>query len=120
MLVPAICPNCNGMLEIDNKQEAAVCKYCSSPFIVEKAVNNYITNKNTYIQNATIISNKESAESMLEKGITQLRISRYKDASNTFKKMNEEYPGNWKGWYGFFLANGYVTNDMNLTLDNSI
>ena len=46
MLVPAICPNCGGTLKIDDKQEAAVCKYCSTPFISEKAINNYITHNN--------------------------------------------------------------------------
>lgn len=47
-LVPAICTQCGAQLEVDPKAEAAVCKYCKTPFIVEKAINNYT------VQHATI------------------------------------------------------------------
>ena len=47
-LVPAICTQCGGQVEVDPTQEAAVCKYCGTPFIVEKAIQNYS------IQNAKI------------------------------------------------------------------
>ena len=46
-LVNAKCPNCGGTLEVDKNKDAWICTYCSSPFIVEKAINNYnITNNN--------------------------------------------------------------------------
>ena len=44
-LVPAICTQCGAHLEVDPSQEAAVCKYCNTPFIVEKAVQNYSIQK---------------------------------------------------------------------------
>ena len=47
-LVPAVCTQCGAKLEVDPSQEAAVCKYCNTPFIVAKAINNY------NVQNATI------------------------------------------------------------------
>ena len=47
-LVPAICTQCGASLEVDPSQDAAVCKYCNTPFIVEKAIRNYS------IQNAKI------------------------------------------------------------------
>lgn len=40
-LVPAICSQCGATLEVDPGQEAAVCRFCNTPFIVEKAINNY-------------------------------------------------------------------------------
>lgn len=40
-LVPAKCTNCGGELQIDNTKDAAVCPYCGSAFIIEKAVNLY-------------------------------------------------------------------------------
>lgn len=40
-LVPAVCTQCGGQLEVDPQQQAAVCPYCGTPFIVEKAINNY-------------------------------------------------------------------------------
>lgn len=119
MLVPALCPNCNGTLEIDDKQEAAVCKYCSTPFIVEKAINNYVTNHNTYIQNATIV-NKDSDETLLKKGITQIEIGQYEDAIDTFALMSKEYPENWKGWFGLSLANFYMYPEEGFLMDEAI
>lgn len=50
-LTPAICPQCGGNIEVDNAQDAAICKFCGTPFVVEKAINNY---------NADIINNNFS------------------------------------------------------------
>ena len=40
-LVAAVCTQCGAQLEVDPNAEAAVCKFCNTPFIVEKAINNY-------------------------------------------------------------------------------
>ena len=45
-LVQAKCTNCGANLEVDSAKEAAVCQYCNSAFIVEKAINNYNTTNN--------------------------------------------------------------------------
>lgn len=47
--VQAKCPNCGGFLAVDNEKEAAVCQFCQTPFIVEKAINNYNININNHI-----------------------------------------------------------------------
>lgn len=45
-LVQAKCTNCGANLEIDNTKDAAICPYCGTAFIVEKAINNYnVTNQ---------------------------------------------------------------------------
>ena len=51
--VPAKCPNCGGALQVDAEKDAAICEYCKTPFVVEKAINNY----NQSIQNQTINNN---------------------------------------------------------------
>ena len=40
-LVNAKCTNCGGTLQVDAAKEAAVCPFCGSAFIVEKAIQNY-------------------------------------------------------------------------------
>lgn len=40
-LVMAICPQCGKELEVDRSQEAAVCTYCKTPFVVDKAINGF-------------------------------------------------------------------------------
>ena len=38
-LVEAKCTNCGSILKVDNEKEAAICEFCGSAFIVEKAIN---------------------------------------------------------------------------------
>ena len=40
-VVPAICTNCGAELKVDPAKDAAVCEYCGTPFVVEKAINKY-------------------------------------------------------------------------------
>jgi len=47
-MMPAICPQCGGQIEVDAQREKAFCQYCGTPFIVEKAINTY------NLQHATI------------------------------------------------------------------
>lgn len=55
-LVPAVCTQCGAALEVDPTQEAAVCKYCNTPFIVDKAIQNYNIQqaKIEHVDNVTI------------------------------------------------------------------
>ena len=52
-LVPAVCTQCGGSLEVDPTTDAAVCPFCGTPFIVEKAINQYNT---THINNRVNIN----------------------------------------------------------------
>ena len=47
-LKPAICTQCGATIEVDPRQEAAICKFCGTSFIVEKAIIDY------NIQNMTV------------------------------------------------------------------
>ncbi len=49
-ITKAQCPNCGGALEVDPSKEAAVCPFCNTPYIVEKAITNYVTNVTNNIQ----------------------------------------------------------------------
>ena len=87
--VPALCPKCGGQLEVDPTQEAAVCQYCGSAFVVEKAINNYT------VQNATIehvdhvtIEQKSHLQSVLDFAGDQLKSIR--EDSREKRKIEEE------------------------------
>lgn len=49
-VVNARCPNCGGTLHVDNSKRAAICPFCKEAFVVEDAINNYITNNYTTIE----------------------------------------------------------------------
>lgn len=40
-LVPAKCTNCGEQLTVNPEQQAAVCPFCNSAYVVEQAINNY-------------------------------------------------------------------------------
>lgn len=55
MLIPGICTQCGATLSVDKEKDAMVCPYCNTPFVVEKAIQNFsnvynITAKNVYVQ----------------------------------------------------------------------
>lgn len=52
-LISAKCTNCGANLEVDNTKEAAVCPYCNTAYVVEKAVNYYNTTNNI---NANVVN----------------------------------------------------------------
>ena len=60
-LVAAKCPQCGANLNVDETKDACVCEYCGTPFITEKAINNYnvsVTNQNNF-DGATINVSKQ-------------------------------------------------------------
>ena len=61
------CPNCGATVHVDPSKDAAICEYCSSPFVVEKAIKN-VSNQNihignNYVYNTSAVSNDTSNES---------------------------------------------------------
>ena len=70
-LVKAQCTNCGGTLDVDSGKEAAVCPYCDTPYIVEKAINLFQTN--TTINNKLIMNNPT------------VNVSGYLDADTMFE-----------------------------------
>lgn len=59
-LVAAKCTQCGANLQIDSAKDAAVCPYCNTPFVTEKAINNYNTyNQNNYTINGGLSSLSE-------------------------------------------------------------
>ena len=103
-LVPAKCTSCGATLTLNPAQDAAVCPFCNTPFIVEKAINNYttvnhyhttqnITAKTVIMQNSRQEELYQAAESLVKRGDTL-------SATAKFKEMVQEFPGDWRGWWG--------------------
>ena len=55
-LVPAKCTACGASLEVDARENAAICPYCKNAYIVDQAINNYNIkmNGNLNVGSATI------------------------------------------------------------------
>lgn len=102
-LVNAKCTNCGGTLTVDASKDAAICDFCGSPFIVEKAIQNYnyhITN-NITAQNVIITGKGEmEKERLLQNAKTQLDFKDYATARSIFQEVSTDYPDDYRAWYG--------------------
>lgn len=103
-LVPALCTQCGAKLEIDSSQEAAVCPYCHTPFVTEKAINNYNTTNVTNIENlhadVVNVSDEQSRDNRVKSGETFIMMNDYVSADKIFTKLSEECPYDYRGWWG--------------------
>ena len=118
-LKPAICTQCGGKLEVDPSQEAAVCPFCGTPFIVEKAINNYNTinvnntvhntvhvqhGKKGIFQSATeLINNQLDREQNAALKQAELRIEQQKIDMAREEKRRQGRKSFWK-YVGLFFA----------------
>lgn len=67
-LTSAKCTSCGAELQVDSKQEAVVCKFCKSAFVVEKAISNYNI-ANAEINAQTLNVNLGESDFIIEKGV---------------------------------------------------
>ncbi len=90
-LVAAKCSNCGASLQVDSSKEAAVCQYCGTPYITEKAINYYNTTNNI---NANVVNiyGANSTDFEIQAGI----LIKYRGASadvvipDTVRKIGDE------------------------------
>ncbi len=103
-LVKAICETCGGQLEVDNSLEAAVCPYCRTPYIVEKAIKNYNISNNgpTYINNATFTEDSEFIR-LLDAAEGYEKLGDYANAYKSYVEICRQYPHKFEGWYGTWI-----------------
>ncbi len=62
--VKAQCTSCGAALDVDPSKDAAVCPYCNTPYVVEKAINKYNVNitNNINAQTVNIFNQKDDFE----------------------------------------------------------
>ena len=75
-LVNAKCTNCGADIRVDKSKEAAVCEYCGSAFIVEKAIYNYNMTNNINA-NTVNIYGRDSSDFQIIGGV----LKKYQGAS---------------------------------------
>lgn len=86
-LIPAICPNCGALLNVNEGGKAEKCQYCGSSFIVDEAVHNF---NNRYISVNNTINNIQAGNVIVEQGnpVYLEHLQRLKAAINKAKNQN--------------------------------
>ena len=75
-LVAAKCTSCGAALTVDNSKEAAICEFCGTPFIVEKAITNLFMGENNRIS--------------IESAIINIQGGTYNPPTNNFLRQAEK------------------------------
>ena len=101
--VQAKCTNCGGILAVDDSLEAAVCPFCNTPYVVEKAIHNYYITNNISVGSGANVNIYGAAEKDFE--IVGGELKAYKGESvdvvipNTVKRIADKafthFEGGW-------------------------
>lgn len=99
-LVPASCPKCGGQIQVDPSQEAAVCQYCGTPFIVDKAIQNYNI-QNAHIDHADKVTvdlkgSVDSVIGLVEREFDKNREDRREERRQSNEESKEFFKNSWK------------------------
>ena len=118
-LVPAICTQCGSKLEVDPGKEAAICPYCKTPFITQKAINHYSTTNVTNIGrlHAEVVNmtDDSSRDNRVKAGETFISLNDYVSAEKTFSDLTKDCPYDYRGWWG--LIRVYSVDFSDMTID---
>ena len=107
-LVKAQCTNCGAPLEVDNSKDAAICPSCGTPYIVEKAIQQFqLTGVNT-IHADNIILNNDQTEKEFTAAEAQLKLKIWASALERYKQLTESNPQDARSWYGLLRS---ITQD---------
>lgn len=120
--VEAKCTNCGHTLKVDNSKDAAICEFCGSAFIVEKAINNFNTYNQYQIEYANIqMADERSVEKRLENAeVFFKKLNQPEKAKELFLSVTEDSPSDYRGWWGVarVLTNDFTLKKCNLYLFN--
>lgn len=113
-MVPAICTQCGGNIEVDDTHEAGICKFCGTPFVTEKAINKYntyITNNNNFA-GATINVTGVDPNNLLTLARNAEEVGNYVEANGYYSRVLEVQPQNCDALIGKGVSALY-SSDLN-------
>lgn len=123
-IVEAKCTNCGQTLKVDSNNDAAICEFCGSAFVVEKAINNFNTYNQYQIEHANIQMNDErSVEKRLENAeVFFKKLNQANKAKDLYLSVTEDAPGDYRGWWGLarILSNDFQYVNCSTALFNEI
>lgn len=104
-LSKAQCTNCGGLLDVDSSKDAAVCPFCNTPYVIEKAITLFQNNYNNY--NITVEGVKP------EQIIKNAFILLQNNDKNGAKKLLDDYkkysPEDWRLWFAYAYSESNET-----------
>ncbi len=118
-LVPAKCVNCGAALEVDPSLVKAVCPHCHTTYLVQDAINHFVSNQYTKIEHvhADVIQmvDENSAENKARSGDAFLRMGDYRSARNMYEQITRQAPYDARGWWGLVRVDSKEFQDLTVS-----
>ena len=95
--VEAKCTNCGAVLPVDSARDAWVCGYCGTPFVVEKAIQQFNITNNISASVVNVIGG-DTADVMYNRALEWLALGNEAKAVQVLGEITEKYPGDVRGW----------------------
>ena len=120
--IPAKCTQCGANIVVDSTHEAGICKFCGTPFITEKAINNYNTTviQNNNFDGAIINVQSGNLENLIGMARNAIRAGNYAEAFDYANKILEIDYRNSEGWLIKGISVGWMSTPENLRLHECI
>lgn len=91
--VPVKCTSCGGDIQLDNQRQTGFCSYCGAQVIFEEAI------KKMEIAGSVSVEGIATLEKKLEDAATYNKLGYTNHEYELLKKITEEYPGDYRGWW---------------------
>lgn len=103
-LVPAKCTQCGGNIEVDDTHEAGICQHCGTPFITEKAINNYTANiTNNIVNNFSganvTFANTTDIDKLYQTARRFRKDCNSEEAAKYYDMILKEDPESWEAYF---------------------
>lgn len=107
-LVQAKCTQCGASLKVNNEASTALCPFCKMEYVVQDAINNYVTNNYTHIDTLNAehvtVNDDRSAEQRLRAAEQNMQFKEYDKALSIFREVTEIAPHDYRSWWGCVRA----------------
>ena len=100
-LEAAKCPSCDANIEVPADRETVFCAYCGSSIKSKAAIayGNTVT-----IEGEVKVEGIATLEKLVQNANTYENLNEYKKAYEIYTRITEEYPNDYRGWLGVFVA----------------
>lgn len=112
-IVAALCTQCGANLQVDSNKEAAVCPFCNTAYIVEKAITNYNTTVTNNFSGATINIEGHNLDNLLKMANLSWESKDYKTALESCDKALMIDAENYRAWEIKAKCIGWVDSTLN-------
>lgn len=106
-LTKAQCTNCGGVLDVDSSNDAAICPFCNTPYVIEKAINLFQNNFNITVEGI-------KPEQILKNSYILLQNNDKDGAKKLLDDYKKYSPEDWRLWFAY----AYSESDESLFIEN--